>query len=42
MANYREEPQSKGDYHNRIPNHNYHKTIKPVYNDNPKDLENYQ
>lgn len=41
MANYREQPLSKGDYHNRVKSNNYKKTIKPDYNDEPKDLENY-
>ncbi|CAD8138933.1 unnamed protein product [Paramecium octaurelia] len=41
MANYREQPLSKSDYHNRAHAHNYQKTNKPVYNDEPRDLENY-
>ncbi|CAD8043245.1 unnamed protein product [Paramecium primaurelia] len=41
MANSREQPLSKGDYHNRVPTHNYNKTIKTIYNDERKDLENY-
>ncbi|CAK85416.1 unnamed protein product (macronuclear) [Paramecium tetraurelia] len=41
MANYREQPLSKSDYHNRANANNYQKTNKPVYNDEPRDLENY-
>ncbi|CAK75009.1 unnamed protein product (macronuclear) [Paramecium tetraurelia] len=42
MANYREQPLSKGDYHNRVPNNNYHKTTKQLYNEDQNNIENYQ